>query len=214
MQFDKYTVKGDIVKLFTLLIILILTGCSTITGMFTARTYDPVEYNYAVMIATNATHAVHRCKVQGTDYHGYLQAMNHDTLILVEYVSNKKDAEQALPAARQIRSVTTSFMARPDRSVSYCLHKINSIQASARMFARGIATSTQFNPCDGNPGERLIDFQKSYDAKEITKEEFTDLVSDLQKLVTIDASSCTLANRAKMDKLVSDLQSLTGLLAI
>lgn len=199
-------------KLLTLGAILALSACSTITDKFTARTYDPVEYNYAVMIATNATHAAHLCGQKGVDYDGYLQAMNHDTLTLVEYVSNKEDTTQALPAAEQIRGVTMSFLARPVRSVSYCLHKVNNIQASARMYARAIATSTKFNPCEGNPEDRLVDFKKSYDAKAISKEEFADLAGDLQKLTLIDASSCTLENRAKMDKLVGDLQSLSGLL--
>ena len=202
-------------KLLTLAIILALAGCSTITDKFTARTYDPVEYNYAVMIATNATHTAHLCgDGKSTDYFGYLQAMNHDTFTLVEYVSNKEDTKQALPAAEQIRSITMSFLAKPVRSLSYCLHKVNNIQASARMYARGIATSTKFDPCEGNPEDRLIDFKRSYDAKAISKEEFADLAGDLQKLTTIDTSSCTLENRAKMDKLVSDLQSLSGLLAL
>lgn len=202
-------------KLLTLVAIFTLSACSTFTDKFTARTYDPVEYNYAIMIATSATHAAHLCgDGKSADYFSYLQAMNHDSLTLTEYVSNKADTTEALPAAKQIRTITQEFLAKPVRSVSYCLHKMNNIQASARMYARGIANSSKFNPCEGNPEDRLVDFKKSYDAKAISKEEFADLAGDLQKLTTIDTSSCTLDNRAKMDRLVTDLQSLSGLLAL
>ena len=202
-------------KLLILAAAIGLSACSTLTDKFTARTYDPVEYNYAVMIATNATHTAHLCgDGKSTDYFAYLQDMNHDSFTLVEYVSNKSDTAQALPAAEQIRTITQEFLARPVRSVSYCLHKMNNIQASARMYARGIADSSKFNPCEGNPEDRLVDFRKSYDAKAISKEEFADLAGDLVKLTKIDTSSCTLENRAKMDKLVSDLQSLSGLLTL
>ena len=198
-------------KILSILIIGLLASCSSLTNDFTSRQYDPVEYNYAIMIATNATHAAHLCKQQGTDYFGYLQNINHDSLTLVEYVTNKADTEQALPAAEQIRDITMEFLSRPNRSLSYCLHKVNNIQASARMYARGVANSSKFDPCSGNPEDRLIDFKKSYDTGLLNKDEFMDLSGDLLKLTKIDASSCTLENRAKMDKLVTDLQTIAGL---
>jgi hypothetical protein len=197
-------------KLLTIAAIFTLSACST----FTARQYDAVEYDYAVRIAVNATHAAHLCKEEGPDYQTYLHEMNRDSALLQEYVSNKEDTTEALPAAIQVRGIVMSFLAEPKRTVAYCKHKINNVQASARMYARAVGSSSKFNPCDGSPEDRLVDFKKSYDAKAITKPEFADLVDDLRKLTTIDASSCTLENRAKMAKLASDLQSLSGLLAL
>ena len=197
-------------KLLTLAAIFALSACSTIT----ARQYDPVEYDYAVRIAVNSTHAAHLCKEEGTDYQTYLHEINRDSALLQEYVSNKEDTLQALPAAIQVRGIVISFLAKPARTVAYCKHKINNVQASARMYARAVGSSTKFNPCEGNPEDRLVDFKRSYDAKAISKEEFADLAGDLQKLTTIDESGCTLENRAKMAKLASDLQSLSGLLAL
>ena len=197
-------------KLLTLAAIFALSACSTIT----ARQYDPVEYDYAVRIAVNATHAAHLCKEEGPDYQFYLHEMNSDSATLQEYVSNKEDTTQALPAAIQVRGIVMSFLAEPKRTVAYCKHKINNIQASARMYARAVGSSSKFNPCEGNPEDRLVDFKRSYDAKAITKPEFADLVDDLRKLTTIDTASCTLENRAKMAKLAGDIQSLSGLLSL
>ena len=197
-------------KLFLVPAVLLLSACS----MFTARQYDPVEYNYAIRIATNATHAAHLCKEKGADYAGYLTELNHDSFTLVEYVSNKGSSEEALVAVEQIRKVTYSFLLRPERSVSYCKHKVNNIQASARMFARAVGSSAQYDTCDSSAADRLVDFRKSYDAKAISREEFLELASDLEKLTLIDTSSCTLETKAKMAQLVSDLKGLTSLLPI
>lgn len=197
-------------KLLTIAAILSLSACST----FTARQYDAVEYNYAVRIAVNATHAAHLCKEEGPDYQLYLHEMNSDSAILQEYVSNKADTAQALPAVIQIRGIVMSFLAEPKRTVAYCKHKINNIQASARIYARAVGASSKYDPCAGNPEDRLVDFKKSYDAKAITKEEFADLVDDLKKLTTVDTSSCTLDERAKMAKLASDIGTLASFLPI
>lgn len=197
-------------RLFIASAVALLAGCS----MFTERKYDPVEYNYAIRIATNATHAAHLCKEKGADYAGYLTQLNHDSFTLVEYVSNKGFSEEALVAVEQIRKVTYSFLMRPERSVSYCKHKVNNIQASARMFARAIGSSQQYDTCDSSAADRLVDFRKSYDAKAISKEEFLELAGDLEKLILIDTSSCTLETKAKMAKLVNDLKGLSGLLPL
>ena len=74
-------------QFFMILLLGLLVGCSAIT----ARQFDPVEYNYAITIAANSTHAVHLCSTKGPDYYNYLTLMNHDSFVLTEYVANKND---------------------------------------------------------------------------------------------------------------------------
>lgn len=190
----------------------LLSGCA----IFQARTYDPVEYNYAVMITTNATHATHRCiSMADPDYDKYLQLLNHDSLTLVEYVSDKADAAQVVPASQQIRDMTSTMLGHKIYSVAYCQHKLSNIQASARTFARAVSGNRDYDMCQSDVQNRFDFFKKSYDSTLISKEEYEELIGDLLKLQTVDTSGCTLEERSKMQKalnVVKDAATLGGML--
>ena len=200
-------------KILTLLAsAILLSGCA----MFQARSYDPVEYNYAVTITTNATHATHRCiSMADPDYDKYLQLINHDSLTLVEYVSDKADTTQVVPAAEQIRDMTSTLLGHKLYSVAYCQHKLSNIQASARTFARAVSGNSEYDMCQSDVQSRYDFFKKSYDSTLISREEYAELVGDLLKLQTVDTSGCTLEERAKMQKaleLIKDAAKVGGML--
>jgi len=187
---------------------LLLSACS----MFQARPYDNVEYNYAVLITANATHAAHRCgDTSVPDYQTYLQAMNHDSLTLDEFVSDKADSKQALPAVEQIRDMTSTFLSHPTYSVAYCQHKLSNIQASARTFARAIGGNKTYDMCQSDVQQRYNLFSISYKDGKISKAEFDELTGDLLKLQTIDTSGCTLEERAKMAEALKVIQTASKL---
>lgn len=191
-------------KLITITLALMVSACA----MFHARTYDPVEYNYAVVITTNATHATHRCiSMADPDYDMYLQLLNHDSLTLVEYVSDKADAVQVVPAAQQIRDMTSTMLSHRMYSVAYCQHKLSNIQASARTFARAVSGNSDYDMCQSDVQSRYELFAESYKVGRISKEEFGELVGDLLKLKTIDTNGCTLEERAKFEKALDVIQS-------
>ena len=198
------------IKLTLLTMVLALSGCA----MFSSRDYDPIEYSYAIDIATDATHALHRCTTRSDGFDTYLQKINATSFTLVEYVSNKDDSAQVLPAAMQIRDVALSFLMTPTYSDRYCQHKLSNIQASARMFARGVGNTDRFNICAGNVQDRFSAFQKSLDEKAITKPEFVDLSGDLIRMITIDTSSCTLEQRVEFENTINGIQAALSILTI
>lgn len=197
-------------KLTILAVALSLSGCA----MFSSRDYDPIEYSYAIDIATDATHAVHRCATRSDGFDTYLQKINATSFTLVEYVSNKADSTQVLPAAMQVRDVSLSFLMTPSYSNRYCQHKLSNIQASARMFARGVGNTDRFNICAGNVQDRFAAFQKSFDENAITKSEFVDLSGDLIRMKTIDSSSCTLEQRVEFESTINGIQAALSILTI
>lgn len=182
---------------------LVLSACASTT----ARKYDPVEYERAVMISVNATHAVHRCdRPTGTEYLHYLQALNSDSFILEEYVANKGDTAGTLDAAKQIRLLVQEFLSKDGTtkySTGYCKHKLSNIQASARIYARATALSDRFDLCEGDVKARYDLFEKSYKAQAISKAEFTELVDDLIQLTNIDSSGCSLAHRKQLEDAIA-----------
>ena len=187
-----------------------LSGCA----MFSSRDYDPVEYSYAIDIAADATHAVHRCNTRDDGFDSYLKKLNSNSFTLVEYVSNKADSVQVLPAAMQVRDVTSSFLMTPTYSNRYCQHKLSNIQASARMFARGVGNTDRFNICDGNVQDRFAAFQKSLIENAITKPEFVDLSGDLIRMKVIDTSSCTLEQRVEFESTINSIQTALSVLSV
>ena len=195
-------------KIAILVATLLATGCS----MFTSRTYDPVEYNYAISIAVDATHAVNRCQTRKDGYNEYLQKINSATFTLDEYVSNKNDSEQVLPAALQIREIAKDLLQNKTYSTRYCQHKLSNIQAAARMFARGVGSTDRFNVCSGNIQNRFEAFEQSLARKEITKLEFVDLSGDLIRLETIDQSGCSLSQRADFEMAITGIKAALSLM--
>jgi len=195
-------------KLGIIAILLGLSGCT----MFSSRQYDPVEYSYAVSIAADATHAVSRCDKRGPEYDAYLQKINSTTFLLDEFVANKSDSEQALPAALQIREVTKGLLANKSYSTRYCQHKLSNVQASARMFARGVGNTDRFNVCLGKVEERFASFEDSFKNNKITNLEFVDLGGDLMRLKTIDTSSCTLQQRVEFEKAIATVKTALSLI--
>ena len=194
-------------QFFMILLLGLLVGCSAIT----ARQFDPVEYNYAITIAANSTHAVHLCSTKGPDYYNYLTLMNHDSFVLTEYVANKNDKMQALPAANQLRDITLSFLLHKSDSVDYCQLKLGNIQGSARMYARSVGYDYSYDPCSGDAATRLALFKSAHDAKKISDDDFKDLTTDILRLQTIDKSSCTLESSKKLNDLLDDAKTALSL---
>lgn len=195
-------------KLGVIASVILLAGCS----MFQARSYDPVEYNYAVVITTNATHATHRCtSMSDPDYNLWLQEINHESLTLVEYVSDKDDTAQVVPAAQQIRDMTSTMLGHTAYSIGYCQHKLSNIQASARTFARAVGGNGKYDMCQSDVQSRYKLFKKSFDSGRISNDEFKELSLDLLKLKTIDTSGCTLEERAQMAAALSVVQTAASL---
>ena len=196
--------------LLTFLATLILSACSL--SMLTARPYDPVEYDYAIRIATNTVHAVHRCdNTASEEYNTFFQKVNLDSMALTEFVANKSDTEQAIPAANNIRSMVIDIGKRPTFSKGYCIHKLSNIQASARMFARSIGNTDRFDICTGDVQLRFAKFKKSYDLKSIDESEFKELSADLLKLKSIDTAGCTLEERNKIAEAMGIITSVVGI---
>lgn len=188
--------------------LMLLSGCS----MFQARSYDPVEYNYAVVITINATHATHRCQnMLDPDYDLWLQEINHESLTLVEYVSDKDDTEQVMPAAQQIRDMISIMLGHKKYSITYCQHKLSNIQSSARTFARATGGNSKYDMCQSDVQSRYGLFKDSFDHKLISKDEFAELSGDLLKLKTINTSGCTLEERAKMAEAIDVIQKAATL---
>ena len=191
-----------------LILLLLLTGCTA----FTTRQFDPVEYNYAVNISANATHAIHRCKSKNAEYNEYLRLINRDSFTLVEYISNKSDNLEALPAGTELRNITLSFLLKPKSSEQYCVHKLSNIQASARMYARAIGYDSKYDICDGELSSKVLIYKSSMDSELISREEYSDLVNDLVKMDAINKAGCKLENRQKLNKLIDGLKSISGLI--
>jgi len=190
-----------------LLSVLLLTLAGCATTELTARLYDANEYNYAVNIAVNATHAVARCETRNAEYDVYLQKINSDSFTLLEYVSNKTDTKQALPAATQIREISLDFLNNKMYNNRYCQHKLSNIQGAARMFARGVGYTDRFNICKGNVLERFTAFELSYTQNMISREEFANLSQDLLKMQKIDTAGCTLEDRVKLEQAINIIQT-------
>lgn len=187
---------------------VLLAGCASQL----TRNYDSTEFNYVVLIAADATHAVSRCGRRGDEYDAYLQKLNSNTFTLMEYVSNKSDTKQVLPEATMIREITQDFLANTDYSNRYCQHKLSNIQAGARMMARGLSGSDRFDLCKGGIRERFTFFELSYVQNQITRAEFANLSGDLIKMETIDASSCTLEERAALEKTINIIRTAVSFL--
>ncbi len=198
-------------KIYLIAITLFLTACST--NMIKSRNFDSTEFNYATLIAADSTHAIHRCSSKGTEFENYLQKLNSETFYLVEYVSNKSDTEQVLPAANMVREITFDYLTdNKDKSVKFCQHKLSNVQVSARMLARGLANSDRFDACSGDVQQRFELFEKSYNEKLISKNEFVNLSNDLLKLKTINTAGCTLENRAKFETAIDLIQKTVSFL--
>lgn len=197
-------------NILVILTALILTACST--NMIKSRSFDPVEFNYATLIAADATHAVHRCAKQDAEFSAYLQKLNSETFYMAEYVSNKSDTDQVLPAALVVREITFNFLTSNNKNVKFCQHKLSNVQASARMLARGLSNADRFDACSGDVQGRFDLFEKSYAEKLISKDEFVNLSNDLLKLKTVNTAGCTLENRAKLETALDLIQKTVSFL--
>lgn len=187
------------------LMVLVAAGCSTQVS----RPYDAVEYKLVTDMSVSATHAIHRCdKVTGDEWQAWAQKLNHDSTTLVEFVYNKADREQVLPAARQIRVQVSEMLGKPSLSATYCRHKLSNIQAGSRILARALANA-DLDLCQGDVVKRYDLFAKSFKQGYVTKSEFEDLVSDLTRLAQIDQSGCTLKHRAELEQALELLKLLT-----
>ena len=181
-----------------LLVILafVLSGCS----LWTQRAYDPVEYSMAVGIAADATRAIHNCDSDARL--PYTQRLSNTSFVLVEYLQNKRDSAAQSEAALLLRRMVQDFNAEANTSIRYCVHKLSSIQAASRMLARGIALSDQFDPCAGDPKQRLKVFTTSYEEGALTDTEFKNLASDVLRLQNINTVSCSLESRRQLQEAV------------
>ncbi len=195
-------------RIVLLLLLPLVASCS----MFKSRAYDPVEYDYAIQLATDATHAVHRCADANDEYYAYLQSLNHISFLLPEYIKNKADSKQALPSAVRVRQLTISFLQRHDRTAQYCTHKLSNIQAASRMLARSLGSAEGFDPCSDDVKARYALFEDSYKKKLISEDEFKELSGDLTDLSTINVSSCTLQHREQLEASVHAIQSAVGII--
>ena len=199
-------------KLIPLLAVAtILSACSANI----ARPFDPTEYNYSVQIATNATHAVHRCAdINSLEFKTFAQATNLDSFTLVEYVANKSESKNTLPAVNEIRTLVQELLGRSDMSLMYCKHKLSNIQASARMYSRAIANSDRFKVCDGNVSDRYVLFAASYKAGTLRVDEFKELVHDLLRLKNIDTNGCTIEEKNKLQDSFNFIQLAASIIGV
>ena len=179
-----------------LLVILafVLSGCS----LWTQRAYDPVEYSMAVSIAADATRAIHNCDSDARLV--YTQRLGNTSFVLVEYMQNKRDSAAQSEAALLLRRMVQDFNAETSTSIRYCVHKLASVQAAARMLASGIALTDQFDLCSGDVTTRYKAFEASYTSGVLSQHEFTELTNDLLRLKTIDTSSCSLERRRQLNE--------------
>jgi hypothetical protein len=180
------------------------------------RTYDPVEYNYAIQLTVNATHAVHRCNaMETTEFDNYVQKLNSDSFTLVEYVSNKSNAGQILPEAKQLRMLVEEFTSKDAKSEMYCKHKLSNIQAGSRIFARVDNNNTGgFNYCQDDLKNRYVLFEQSFNKQLISQTEFKELSDDLLKLKTVDTRGCVIQIRNKMQEDIKYIEKALSIIKL
>lgn len=170
------------------------------------RPYDPVEYDYAISITVDATRAIHRCEdtsAEAKDFWSYVQLANTDSFKLQEFVDNRANSDQVVPAVTALRRSVVDVLERGTFSPTYCVLKLTNVQASSRIISRALGHTDRAAVCDGGIGERYAQFSAAYTAGQINVSEYKELVNDVVRLEQIDQSGCSIAIRVQMQK---DLQ--------
>ena len=154
----------------------------------------------AVNIAADSTRAIHYCDSDARL--PYTQRLSNTSFVLVEYLQNKRDSKDVLQSSIDLRRMVQEFNKEQNTSIRYCVHKLSNIQAASRMLARGIALAAQFDPCAGDPKQRLKVFTTSYEEGALTDIEFKNLAGDVLRLQNINTVSCSLENRRQLQEAV------------
>jgi len=194
-------------RIFSLILILLLTSCSSFKSpevfksfMAGDRQFDNVEYDKIIKVTVASTRAIHQCNTtKPTDlvFWQHVHEINDYSLELDEYEANKKDSQSLLNNIGAIRTMINQFMIRGQFSVNYCKNKLSDIQASSRIISRAIGKNDKYSYCDGGIIERYRLFEKDYNDRTISLEEFKDLVGDIERLSHVDTSTCDTATAAK-----------------
>ena len=191
-----------------LLSFLLLTGCISLQS----RPYDPVEYYLSTSTTVNITRAIHRCNSDELDkkmFWEYVQAANTDNLKLEEFLVNKNNSTQLLPAVKQIRSLINETLVRGSFTPKYCIYKLSNVQVGSRILSRSLGQSNQFNFCEGGIRERFNAFENSYKKNEISGSEFKELTNDILGLEGLDTSTCDVKIR---ETILKDIQFVKSVL--
>lgn len=194
--------------LLMLSVTLLLASCITTSP----RPYDAIEYNHSVVLTVNATRAVHRCSDVTPDkkeFWIYMQQVNTESFILEEFITNKADSSQIEPAVNEVRELVNQVLTRPSFSKTYCTLKLTNIQAGSRILSRVLGQSDEFKACKGGIKKRYDLFTEAYNNKNITPDEYKELVSDVISLGKIDIVGCNAVMRKEMQE---DLQLVEKLL--
>lgn len=181
------------------------------TSVSTPKDFDPTEYEKVVTVVVDATRTVHLCNdMKNPLYTQFLNGLNTSTLHLGEYVRHKAGKEDVSQAVEQVRQLVLEYDFALSPSVQYCKHKLSEVQSGARTIARALGGRHKVDICDYTVDQRFVVYKESYTANLITKEEFSELVADLQKLQNVDKSGCSLENADKMDKALNAVTALSG----
>lgn len=170
---------------------VLLTGCS----MLSPRTFDSVEYNYAVKSTVDSARLMLLCKEKenhNNEFFNFEKTLNLDTMYFFEYEKHKPANTELMVDAGVSRYLFDSIYTRPKYSEKYCEYKYAEIRIMARTAARDLGGGSSFDMCKTLP--MLQDRQKQYALllanKEITESEYNDLNKDMDLLTKTDLASC------------------------
>jgi hypothetical protein len=184
-------------RIFTsFLFCILICGCSYLNG---PKQFDNVEYELINKVTVSTTRAIHLCNDvdKQINYSTYVQQANLDTMLFVEYESNRSDSLALKQMAFNLQAMVNDVLIRGKYTPIYCIHKLSNIQASARIIERTLGETDQHSMCSASIKTRYDMFLKSYGDNDITKSEFQELSKDMVRLKEIDTTGCTLTDKQK-----------------
>ena len=196
-------------KIFAICAVL-LSGCSLLGPV---HQFDNVEYNHAVASAVASTRAVHQCYDQGPLYQAFVQDLNATTLQLAEYEKYRPASVESLASVNEIRGLVLDLQKRASPTLRYCQHKLSEIQSASRVVAQALGNQQKLSMCISDVELRYNVYLDSLQAGMITREEFDELVADIQQLALVDIASCTMEMRAKIQKSLETISKAASIAA-
>jgi pyruvate formate-lyase activating enzyme-like uncharacterized protein len=144
-------------------------------------------------------------------YTRFVNELNTDTMYLEEYVSHKKDNEDATSGSAQIRTMVLEFDKHATMTTRYCLEKVSDIQNAARTLSRTLGREGKYNYCKADLATAFARLQDFHNKKEVTDEEFAELGSDMVRLGKVNVAACGLLDRERIETAISVIQKVLPL---
>jgi len=199
-------------RLFLLGIFILLSGCSTLGP----RSFNAVEYDYAVKTTVASTRAIHLCGdvYNSAKFKQFVNDLNENSMTLFEYERHLDGNNYSLPAATQIRQLVIDFTVNPQYTKDYCVSKLSTIQSASRTLARALGKLNAFDMCDSDVAVRFAKYEELYKQGKITQAEFQELANDIVKLKKVDSATCSFENKEKLDATIALISKVIAVLPL